>query len=98
MDSFCIVYCYIAFVTGSSLPQDVVLRAVKSVHTNLTEELADCCNATLAAVSAAVVIIDPTDDATGESGFPKWAISVVIFAGIIAVIVLMATVIALSLW
>ena len=98
MDSFCIVYCYIAFVTGSSLPQDVVLRAVKSVHTNLTEELADCCNATLAAVSAAVVTIDPTDDATGESGFPKWAISVVIFAGIIAVIVLMATVIALSLW
>ncbi|KAI0238895.1 hypothetical protein LSAT2_010338 [Lamellibrachia satsuma] len=40
---------------GSSLPQDVILSAVNSVQSNLTAEMSDCCNATLDAVSAAVV-------------------------------------------
>ncbi|KAI0220086.1 hypothetical protein LSAT2_028391 [Lamellibrachia satsuma] len=41
--------------SGSSLPQDVILSAVNSVQSNLTAEMSDCCNATLDAVSAAVV-------------------------------------------
>ena len=68
------------------MPQEVLLSAVNSVQSNLTEKMSQCCNATLDAVSAAAV--EPTDDATG--GFPKWAISVMIVAGVAAVIIFAA--------
>ena len=85
-------------ITGSSLPQDVILSAVKSVQSNLTAELSDCCNATLDAVSAAVVAVEPTDDATSDGVFPKWAIPVVIVAGVLAVALLAAIAATVKLW
>ena len=83
--------------SGSSLPQEVLLSAVKSVQSNLTAEMSDCCNATLDSVSPAVVVVvvaKQPDDATG--GFPKWAISVMIVAGVAAVIIFAAVALAVA--
>lgn len=66
--------------TGSGLPQDVLLSAVNSVKGNLTEEMSECCNATLAAVSAAVVA--PKE--TGGSG--GWGVAVVADVTLVAML------------
>ncbi|KAK2169477.1 hypothetical protein NP493_1189g00005 [Ridgeia piscesae] len=74
---------------ASSLPQSVILNAVNSVKANLTQELADCCNATLDAVSAAVVTVDPTEGSgvplDDDDDLDDWAIALIVLAAIVLV-------------
>ena len=64
-----------------------MLSVVKSIQSNLTEEMTDCCNATLDAVSAAVV-----DDYGDES----WGVAIT--ADITVVVTLAAVTISMMFW